>query len=207
MSLIDYYAKRANEYERLYQKPERQADLAALQPLCAEAVAGENVLEIACGTGYWTQVAARTANSLVATDVNLEVLQVARAKKYACDVQFQTVDAFHLDSLASQSFTAGLAMHWWSHLRQSEIPVFLAGFHRRFSSGARLIFMDNRFVAGSSTPISRSDEEGNTYQWRPLQAGTRHEVVKNFPSRLKSGTNWPVWPPNFIGSTCPITGF
>lgn len=51
-----------------------------------------------------------------------------------------------------------------------------------FQPGALLIFMDNRFVAGSSTPISRADDEGNTHQLRMLDDGTRHEVLKNFPS-------------------------
>jgi demethylmenaquinone methyltransferase/2-methoxy-6-polyprenyl-1,4-benzoquinol methylase len=180
--LIEYYAKRAQEYERLYEKPERQADLAAIKKLCAEAMAGKHVLEIACGTGYWTQAAAQTARSIVATDINEEVLQIARSKSYPCGVQVQSADAFILGSLPGQPFTAGMAMHWWSHLRQTEIPRFLAGFHQLFSPGARLLFMDNRFVAGSNTPISRTDAAGNTYQLRRLADGTGHEVLKNFPS-------------------------
>ena len=181
-SLIDYYAKRANEYERIYKKPERQADLAALRKLCAQSLAGHNVLEIACGTGYWTQPVSQTAKSIVATDINDEVLQIARAKKYHCEVSFQQADVFNLGSLAENNFTAGMAMHWWSHLRKSELQKFLDGYHRVFRPGALLIFMDNRFVTGSSTPISRTDGEGNTYQLRRLQDGTEHEVVKNFPS-------------------------
>lgn len=42
--------------------------------------------------------------------------------------------------------------------------------------------IDNNFVAGSSTPISRTDEDGNTYQMRKLSDGSMHEVLKNFPS-------------------------
>jgi demethylmenaquinone methyltransferase/2-methoxy-6-polyprenyl-1,4-benzoquinol methylase len=42
--------------------------------------------------------------------------------------------------------------------------------------------MDNRYVQGSSTPISRKDAEGNTYQARRLADGSSHEVLKNFPS-------------------------
>ena len=49
-------------------------------------------------------------------------------------------------------------------------------------TGARVAFLDNRFVAGSSTPISRRDAEGNGYQQRQLADGTTHEVLKNFPT-------------------------
>src|SRR5580700_3639706 len=105
-SLIDYYAKRAKEYERIYQKPERQADLARLRKLCAEQLAGQTVLEIACGTGYWTQPVSQTAKSIVATDINDEVLRIARAKKYQCEISFQQADAFNLAPLAKHNFTA-----------------------------------------------------------------------------------------------------
>ena len=45
--------------------------------------------------------------------------------------------------------------------------------------------LDNKYVKGSSTPISRTDAHGNTYQTRPLKDGSTHEVLKNFPSHLQ----------------------
>ena len=45
--------------------------------------------------------------------------------------------------------------------------------------------LDNNYVIGSSTPISRTDANGNTYQARPLQDGSTHEVLKNFPSQAE----------------------
>jgi demethylmenaquinone methyltransferase/2-methoxy-6-polyprenyl-1,4-benzoquinol methylase len=42
--------------------------------------------------------------------------------------------------------------------------------------------MDNRYVEGSSTAISRKDAEGNTYQDRRLADGSSQEVLKNFPT-------------------------
>jgi demethylmenaquinone methyltransferase/2-methoxy-6-polyprenyl-1,4-benzoquinol methylase len=184
-ALINYYAQRAQEYERLYEKPERQADLAVLKKLCGQLLAGRRVLEIACGTGYWTQAVSQTAKSIFATDINAEMLLIARAKAYGCAICFQQADAFDLGSLGQSDFTAGLAMAWWSHLRKSEVKAFLDGFHRQFRPGSILVFMDNRFVAGSSTPISRTDDEGNTYQLRRLENGTSHEVLKNFPSQIE----------------------
>lgn len=44
------------------------------------------------------------------------------------------------------------------------------------------MFIDNAFVEGSSTPILRTDEHGNTYQLRRLEDGRTHEVLKNFPT-------------------------
>ena len=179
--LVDYYAKRANEYERIYEKPERQDDLGILRNLCAQTLAGHNVLEIACGTGYWTQAVSQTAKLITATDINDEVLQIARSKKYGCEVRLQKADAFDLNPAPQNDYTAGLAAAWWSHLRKSQITNFLLHFHRLFPPGSLMVFMDNRFVSGSSTPISRTDDEGNTYQLRKLEDGSEHEVLKNFP--------------------------
>ena len=78
--LTIYYAARANEYERIYYKPERQTDLARLRELIPAYFAGRRVLEIACGTGYWTQFIAQRALKVTATDINPETLAVARAK-------------------------------------------------------------------------------------------------------------------------------
>ena len=57
--LGEYYRQRAAEYDEVYRKPERQADLARLRQLLPPLVAGKRVLEIAAGTGYWTEVLAR----------------------------------------------------------------------------------------------------------------------------------------------------
>jgi demethylmenaquinone methyltransferase/2-methoxy-6-polyprenyl-1,4-benzoquinol methylase len=44
-----------------------------------------------------------------------------------------------------------------------------------------VLFLDNRYIPGSSTAISRTDVDGNTYQLRLLDSGSVHEVLKNFP--------------------------
>jgi SAM-dependent methyltransferase len=180
--LIDYYARRAHEYERIYEKPERQKDLEICRNLFRKMLAGRNVLEIACGTGFWTQVISQTANSITATDINEEVLQIARTKTYGCNVRFQKADAFDLVPASPNDFTAGLAVAWWSHLRKSQIKSFFDRFHQLFPAGSLLVFMDNKFVPGSNTPISRTDDEGNTYQVRRLEDGSEHEILKNFPN-------------------------
>ena len=45
-----------------------------------------------------------------------------------------------------------------------------------------MVLLDNRFVEGSSTPLSETDADGNTYQQRRLDDGSGHRVLKNFPT-------------------------
>ncbi len=47
--------------------------------------------------------------------------------------------------------------------------------------GVRVLWFDNRYVPGSSTPIAYADDHGNTWQRRPLDDGSLHDVLKNFP--------------------------
>ena len=56
-SMARYYAQRAAYYERVYFKPERQADLRQMEAWVAAHFSGRRVLEIACGTGWWTATA------------------------------------------------------------------------------------------------------------------------------------------------------
>ncbi len=181
-TLATYYADRAAEYERIYQKAERQEDLSTLRHFVERTFAGAHVLEIACGTGYWTEIVARSAASVLATDINEEVLAIARSK--ALDpqkVMFQKEDAYGLGPRPHR-FTAGFAAFWWSHVPKTRLPEFLRGFHSVLAPGARLLFIDNTYVEGSSTPICRTDGDGNTYQLRRLDNGRTYEVLKNFPS-------------------------
>ena len=180
-ALAGYYAKRAPEYDRIYEKPERQADLHALRSSVAQMFLGLSVLEIACGTGYWTEVLASAARQVVATDINNEVLAVARTKSLGDKVHLARCDAFQLEQLAGE-FDAALAAFWWSHLTRADLPRFLAGLHARLQPGSRVVFIDNIFVTGSSTPIARRDTDGNTYQLRRLDDGSMTEVLKNFPT-------------------------
>jgi demethylmenaquinone methyltransferase/2-methoxy-6-polyprenyl-1,4-benzoquinol methylase len=180
--LVDYYAERATEYERIYQKPERQDDLNQLKDLVRAALAGRNVIEVACGTGYWTHVAARTAKSVAAYDVNEAVLDIARRKPIdPRKVTFQIGDAYQLP-VSPGPFDAALAAFWWSHVPKENLASFLDGLRRVLQPGAVVVFIDNQFVPSNSTPLCRTDGHGNAYQQRFLEDGRRFEVLKNFPT-------------------------
>ncbi|BAL93543.1 class I SAM-dependent methyltransferase [Rubrivivax gelatinosus] len=180
--MLDYYKRRAAYYERVYHRPERQADLRAMEASLAAPFAGRRVLEIACGTGWWTPHAARDAQRWLATDANPETMDVARAKALPAAVEFRQVDAYTLDGLGDETFDAAFSGCWWSHVPLQALPGWLATLHARLEPGARVVMLDNSFVQTSSTPLTRRDEAGNTYQDRVLDDGSVHEVLKNFPT-------------------------
>lgn len=179
--LAAYYAQRASEYERIYAKPERQADLAALRARIGKIFKGKQVLELACGTGYWTEVIASKAAQVTAIDLNEEVLEIARSKPNADRVTFRRGSVYEIPD-AGRVHDGLFAGFWWSHVPLEKLDRFLKEITSRIKPGALIAFLDNRYVEGSSTPVARSDAAGNSYQLRTLEDGSTHEVLKNFPT-------------------------
>lgn len=137
-------------------------------------VEGRAVLEIAAGTGYWTDVIADCASEIAATDINMATLQVAMARRTWPDsVAFVAADAFALEDVAG-TFDAAFSGFFWSHVPLALIDDFLRGVFRRMSPGALMVALDNRYVEGSSHQITRKDEDGNTYQTRSLENGATY---------------------------------
>jgi demethylmenaquinone methyltransferase/2-methoxy-6-polyprenyl-1,4-benzoquinol methylase len=179
-SMRAYYAARAPEYDAIYRKPERQADLRAIEQWLPPKFAGACVLEIACGTGYWTQFIAPAARQVVALDAAPQTLEIARARVPGSNVEFVVGDAYAPPRDAG--FDAAFCGFWFSHVPRARQREFLTALDAALCPGARVVMLDNRYVEGSSTPISERDADGNAYQARQLADGSTHRVLKNFPS-------------------------
>jgi len=180
--LESYYSKRAREYEQVYEKPERQRELEWLRRRVPEVLRGRTVLEVACGTGYWTQYIAPAAKRVYAFDINEPVLEIAREKRIpAGKATFFKGDAVSLDNVPP-GCNAAFAGFWWSHVKKSDLAQFVATLATRLEPGSVVAILDNSWAHGSSTPISRKDAEGNTYQVRTLANGDAFEVLKNYPT-------------------------
>jgi len=190
--LAEYYAQRAPYYERVYHKPERQSDLSRLRHMVLATFGGKHVLDVACGTGYWTEIISHSAASIVGVDFNEAVLELARAKSMPPGkARFFQGSAYDLAELPGR-FDAAMVGFWWSHVPKAKLRSFLAGLHSKLEPRATVMVFDNAFVQGSSTPLSRKDSDGNpvsqldldgnTYQERVLDDGSKHQIVKNFPT-------------------------
>ena len=179
--IVSYYRDRAKEYEKIYARPERQGDLLLAEKILQDAFAGKSVLEIACGTGYWTEKISATAKNILATDINDSVIEVARSRIYAQGkVDFEVADLYNLKNRSKyESLFGGFI---WSHIKLQDLDKFVSITNSLVEKRGTIVFIDNNYVEGSNLPVISQDDSGNTYQTRTLENGTRHKVLKNFPA-------------------------
>jgi demethylmenaquinone methyltransferase/2-methoxy-6-polyprenyl-1,4-benzoquinol methylase len=179
-----YYAARASVYDETagYRDPAAEALRRPIKARYQGLFRGHDVLEIACGTGYWTAVIGEVARSVLATDLDPSVLDLARDRCRQLDtVRFQVADACSLDGVPA-GFTAALGVWWWSHLRRESVPSFIAALHARLEPGSLVLFTDQLPYEG---PERRLDPAGNTLEQRSLPDGRTFWVVKNFPTEAE----------------------
>lgn len=179
-----YYAARAPEYDRIYQKPERQDDLLELVAYLPSLFVGRRVLDIACGTGFWTQHIAPVSKELIGVDAAASTLAIAQARVSGHNARFIVGDAYNVPDDTGY-FDGAFAGFWYSHIPVNRRHEFFANLAKRLSPGATVALLDNRYVEGSNHPITDCDEQGNTYQSRKLDDGSEHKVLKNFPTEAE----------------------
>jgi ubiquinone/menaquinone biosynthesis C-methylase UbiE len=178
----EYYRRRARVFdEELYKGRDfvRQKELQRIADVSKEALKARRVLDVACGTAYWTEIVSETAQSIVGTDFAEEMLKIAEGKKFKCPVSFCKADVFRLP-FRNNSFNGGMADFWFSHIPREKIEPFLEGFHRLVESGSSIVMTDNVYVAGIGGEFIKKDGDINTYKMRKLEDGTEHLVLKNY---------------------------
>ena len=183
--VAQYYAAQAPYYhEGSYGTQHTTIDYARLKSVYQTAFAGQSVLEIAAGTGYWTEVLARTAHTVLATDVNPGLVDLARQRvRLFPNVRFLVADAYVLDTIAER-LSGAFAHYWWTHIPKKKRKSFLNTLHSKLRPGSLVVFADNLSYQADWVK-RRVDEHGDTYEERCLPDGSRFETIKNFPTELE----------------------
>ena len=182
--LISYYNDRAKEYNKVYLIPEEQNDLIKATKIFQDLFFQKTVLEIACGTGYWTDHISKSASSILAIDINESVIKIAKSIKNFENVVFEVADMYNLKTKSKYSSLFGGFI--WSHILLQDIDNFIDKSLFFLEPNATLVFIDSKQLKGTNhdiNKITKTDEQGNTYQTRILENGTHHLVLKNFPTQ------------------------
>jgi 2-polyprenyl-3-methyl-5-hydroxy-6-metoxy-1,4-benzoquinol methylase len=171
---VDYYRRRAGEYDAT-----AYGDVAAARARIARLVAQMrptgSVLEIACGTGLWTEALARWADTVTAIDAAPEAVAIARDRVRLASVSFQVADAFSWDP--GTQFDVIFFSAWLSHVPASRFGQFWQLLGRLLAGNGRVLFIDEHvdeqekeaYVAGHDEVVERRLGDGSTFR-----------VIKNF---------------------------
>jgi demethylmenaquinone methyltransferase/2-methoxy-6-polyprenyl-1,4-benzoquinol methylase len=178
---VGYYRRRAGEYDVT-----AYGDVAVARTRIARLVAEMsptgNVLEIACGTGLWTEALAGRADTLTAIDTSPEVVDIARARVGSAKVSFEVADVFSWST--SARFDVVFFSAWLSHVPMSRFEHFWGLLRQLLATGGRVLFIDEHVdVRAKEAYVAGRDEIVE----RELRDGEKFRIIKNFvdPERLE----------------------
>ncbi len=195
----EYYEERAPEYEDVWFRRGRY-DLGAegnarwfeetTRLTAAVDTFGPtgNVLELACGTGLFTQQLVRSAERLTALDASAAAIEANRARVGDDTITYVHADLFSWEPPAGERFDVIFSSFLISHIAPAGFEKFWRRVGRWLAPGGRVFFCDD--VAGEgdrpSNPGESVDDGPDFAHRRTLHDGREYTIVKVFhrPSGL-----------------------
>jgi SAM-dependent methyltransferase len=187
-----FYRARAPEYDHWWQRrgrydhgPDDTAEWdrqvqALVQALDTFGPAGD-VLELAGGTGWWTQRLAQTAANLTVVDSSDETLRLNRERVDRPDgkgVTYIVADIFGWRP--DRRYDTVFFSFWLSHVPRQLFEAFWALVGSCLRPGGRVFLIDNRRDPTRAAQDPYIIDEADDVQRRRLNDGSEHRVVKVF---------------------------
>ena|SRR5215207_928673 len=185
----EFYRARAPEYDDWWQRrgpydrgeaetAEWRRQVAVVTDALASFDARGDVLELAGGTGWWTDQLARTADHLTVVDASPEALQINRQRVARTDVGYVVADIF--DWHPERSYDVVFFSFWLSHVPRPLISGFWDLVRSCLAPGGRVFLIDNR-----TDPIPAPKmQDPFVVEYKPdlhlrrLSDGSEYRVVK-----------------------------
>ncbi|NGO69219.1 class I SAM-dependent methyltransferase [Streptomyces boncukensis] len=164
---ITYYRARASEYDRVYAERE---DLRELLTVTDDLPITGDTLELACGTGQWTQALATRARTVTALDASPEVLDIARTRAASSNVRFCQADI--LTWQPPRCYDTAFFAFWLSHVPPNQFTAFWTTVATALAPHGKAVFIDE----GPAEAVR--EEVAATV--RQLGDGSRYRIVKIF---------------------------
>ena len=136
----------------------RRIFVALVQAVLTPLVPRGSVLELACGTGLWTQLLAQHASRIVAVDASPETLALNAERVQSHHVEYVVADIFSWSS--EETFDLVFFSFWLSHVPESRFAEFWERVRTFLKPGGRVFFVDSLLEQLHATidqgPLDRS---------------------------------------------------
>lgn len=194
-----FYRARAPEYDEWWQRRgryDRGTEMAEewnrqvreIEAALETFGATGDVLELAGGTGWWTERLVRTAEHLTVVDASAETLALNRDRVGRPDVEYVVADIF--DWKPARTYDVVFFSFWLSHVPRPRFPGFWAFVRTCLAPGGRVFLIDSRNDPDPTVKIKDPyvEEYGPDLHLRRLYDGSRYRVVKVMyePDELES---------------------
>jgi 2-polyprenyl-3-methyl-5-hydroxy-6-metoxy-1,4-benzoquinol methylase len=201
---IAYYRARASEYDDWwfrrgrYDRGDAQrqawvAEILRLETALKEARPVGTVLELACGTGIWTERLARLATSVTAVDVSPEVLAINAARAGSDRIHYVREDLFEWEP--QERFDFVFFGFWLSHVPPDQFDRFWSKVQTSLKPGGKAFFIDSLRAEESTAANHVLPDAGNPVAQRKLDDGRQFRIIKIFyePRELQSRLETAGW--------------
>jgi 2-polyprenyl-3-methyl-5-hydroxy-6-metoxy-1,4-benzoquinol methylase len=186
---IAYYRARASEYDEWFYRVGRYdhgpelneqwfREAQTVRELLYTLGPVESVLELACGTGIWTQELVKIGQQITAIDASAEVIGLARQKMPTANISFQQADLFSWEP--ARQYDLVFFGFWLSHVPPEKLDPFLGKVACALKPGGKVFLVDSRptELAGAKDKIPYSPD--GIYHTRKLKDGQTFKIVKIF---------------------------
>lgn len=170
---VEYYRRRASEYDETSVEDVAEATHHFGALLDELAPAGD-VLELACGTGLWTQHLVDRATELTALDSSPEMIEVAKARIGDRQATFLVADLFTWQP--PRRWDCVFFGFWLSHVPPQRFADFWDLLRQCVARRGRVLFVDE----GAPRAAAEPDAASSPVVKRRLLDGSVHELVKVF---------------------------
>jgi SAM-dependent methyltransferase len=184
-----YYRKRAGEYDdwwfrrgRYDHGPEVNArwfaDAAEVQGTLDRFEPVGEVLELACGTGLWTERLVGHAARLTAVDGSSEMLELCRTRVEDPHVEYVQADLFAWEP--EETYDVCFFGFWLSHVPEERFEAFWEKLRRALGADGRVFFVDSARHDRASAVDHELPAVDDPTMLRRLADGSEHRIVKHF---------------------------
>jgi trans-aconitate methyltransferase len=135
-------------------------------------------LELAPGTGIWTERILRTAASVTAVDASPEMVAINHARVHDRRVTYVLADLFTWRP--DRIYDAVCFGFWLSHVPDERLDDFFGMVAAALRLGGKVWFVDGRREPSSTAVDHQLPEPGSQVMTRRLNDGRAFQIVKNF---------------------------